>query len=108
MLSRPFYAESMAAYYRLGAAPSFALTTETRRLVREAADTIVPMPVVEDTADTDRRPVPETVPLGAVLDELVAGSLPTRPEPLTRRATRTGWRPPGSWPDPSRGSSPRR
>ena len=83
LLSRPFYAESMAAYYRLGAAPTFALTTETRRLVREAADTIVPMPVVEDTAEKTDGPVPETVPLGAVLDELVAGSLPTRPEPLS-------------------------
>ena len=30
--SRPLYAESMAAYYRLGAAPSFALTTDNRRL----------------------------------------------------------------------------
>ena len=83
VLSRPLYAESMAAYYRLGAAPSFALTTETRRLLREAADTIVPMPVVEDTATQTDGPVPETVPLGAVLDELVAGSVPTRPEPLT-------------------------
>ncbi len=83
VLSRPFYAESMAAYYRLGAAPSFALTTETRRLVREVGDTIVPMPVVEDTATLTEGPVPETVPLGAVLDELVAGSVPTRPEPLT-------------------------
>ena len=83
VLSRPFYAESMAAYYRLGAAPSFALTTETRRLVREAADTVVQMPVVEDTATQTEGPVPETVPLSAVLDELVAGSVPTRPEPLT-------------------------
>jgi len=83
LLSRPLYAESMAAYYRLGAAPSFALITETRRLVREAVDTIVPMPVIEDTAGQTDGPVPETVPLGAVLDELVAGSLPTRPEPLS-------------------------
>ena len=82
VLSRPFYAESMAAYYRLGAAPSFALTTESRRLIREAADTIVPMPVVEDTATQTDGPVPETVPLSAVLDELVMG-VPTRPEPLT-------------------------
>ena len=71
------------AYYRLGAAPAFALTTETRRLVREATDTIVPMPAIEDTPVQTEGPVPETVPLGAVLDELVAGSLPTRPEPLS-------------------------
>ena len=83
VLSRPFYAESMAAYYRLGAAPSFALTTESRRLIREAGDTIIPMPVVEDTATQTDGPVPETVPLSAVLDELVVGSVPTRPEPLT-------------------------
>jgi len=82
VLSRPFYAESMAAYYRLGAAPSFALTTESRRLIREAGDTIIPMPVVEDTATQTDGPVPETVPLSAVLDELVMG-VPTRPEPLT-------------------------
>jgi tetratricopeptide (TPR) repeat protein len=80
--SRPFYAESMAAYYRLGAAPSFALTTDTRRLLRDAADTIVPMPVVADAGRSEDA-VPETVPLGAVLDELVAGTMPNRPEPLT-------------------------
>lgn len=83
VLSRPFYAESMAAYYRLGALPSFALTTETRRLIRAGTDTIVPMPAVEDGADHTESPVPETVPLGAVLDELVAGGMPTRPEPLS-------------------------
>jgi tetratricopeptide (TPR) repeat protein len=81
--SRPFYAESMAAYYRMGAAPSFALTTESRRLLREAADTIVPMPAIEDGSAQTNGPVPESVPLGAVLDELVAGSMPSRPEPLS-------------------------
>jgi tetratricopeptide (TPR) repeat protein len=81
--SRPLYAESMAAYYRLGAAPSFALTTDTRRLLRDAADTTVPIAVAADTRLRSEDTVPETVPLGAVLDELVAGTMPNRPEPLT-------------------------
>jgi tetratricopeptide (TPR) repeat protein len=83
VLPRPFYAESMAAYYRLGAAPSFALTTETRRLLRDATDTIVPMPAIEDGTAPTKNAVPDTVPLGAVLDELVAGTMPARPEPLS-------------------------
>ncbi len=80
--ARPFYAESLAGYYRLGTAPLYALTTETRRLVRNLADTVVPLALEDATAPT-AEPVPDTVPLGAVLDELVAGNPPARPEPAS-------------------------
>jgi len=78
--SRPFYAESLAGYYRLGTAPLYALTTETRRLVRDLTDTVVPF-APSDGAIPASEPVPETVPLGAVLDELVASNPPARPGP---------------------------
>lgn len=78
--ARPFYAESLAGYYRLGTAPLYALTTETRRLVRDLSDTVVAV-APSDAAAPAAEPVPDTVPLGAVLDELVAGNPPARPEP---------------------------
>ncbi|HEY6510131.1 MAG TPA: sulfatase-like hydrolase/transferase [Vicinamibacterales bacterium] len=77
--ARPFYAESLAGYYRLGTAPLYALTTETRRLVRDLSDTVVAVAPSDGPAPT-AEPVPDTVPLGAVLDELVAGNPPARPE----------------------------
>jgi len=86
--SRPVYAESLAGYYRLGAAPIYSVTTETRQLIRNAKDTIVP---IEAGAEGGATPngalaadsVPDSVPLDAVLDELVVGRPLARPEPLT-------------------------
>ena len=86
--SRPVYAESLAGYYRLGTAPIYSVTTETRQLIRNAKDTIVP---IEAGAEVGATPngapaadsVPDSVPLDAVLDELVVGRPLARPEPLT-------------------------
>ena len=85
--SRPVYAESLAGYYRLGTAPLYSITTETRQLVRNAQDAIVPIESRDETGSDQKGvpnadSVPDSVPLDAVLDELVVGSL-TRPEPLT-------------------------
>jgi tetratricopeptide (TPR) repeat protein len=86
--SRPVYAESLAGYYRLGTAPLYSITTETRQLIRNAKDTIVPVevradtrPVRKDAPSADS--VPDSVPLDAVLDELVVGRPMARPQPLT-------------------------
>jgi tetratricopeptide (TPR) repeat protein len=84
LASRPVYAESLAGYYRLGTAPLYSITTETRQLLRNVKDAIVP---VEASADAGPAPadatVPDSVPLDAVLDELVVGRPLARPEPLT-------------------------
>ncbi|HET9269885.1 MAG TPA: sulfatase-like hydrolase/transferase [Vicinamibacterales bacterium] len=56
---RPLYAESLAAWYRFGGRPSYALTSDGARLVRDGDDTLVPLdgadipnptPVVHDAA----------------------------------------------------------
>src|SRR6185503_10046626 len=66
---RPLYAESLMASYRFGGRPSYALTTDGARLVRETTDQLVtldradlpnPTPVVHDGAA-----------LGAALDRLL-------------------------------------
>jgi len=66
---RPLYAESLAAWYRFGGRPSYALTSDGARLVRETTDQLVtldradlpnPTPVVHDGAA-----------LGAALDRLL-------------------------------------
>lgn len=76
--ARPMYAESLAGYYRLGAAPLYALITETRRLVRgvgDSLDVVTPPPGAAANVEF----VPDSVPLSAVLDELVATAPPPRP-----------------------------
>lgn len=86
--SRPVYAESLAGYYRLGTAPIYSVTTETRQLIRNAKDAIVPIETGPEAGATpDGAPaadsVPDSVPLDAVLDELVVGRPLARPDPLT-------------------------
>ncbi len=82
--SRPVYAESLAGYYRLGTAPIYSVTTETRQLIRDARDTFVPIESATDAGPVSGgSPVPDSVPLDAVLDELVAGHPLARPEALT-------------------------
>ena len=71
---RPIYSESLAAYYRFGGRPAYALTGDGARLLRDGIDTLVtlrttdlpnPTPVVHDPAA-----------LAAELDRLLAGSMP--------------------------------
>src|SRR6185436_17434957 len=50
---RPLYAESLAASYRFGGRPSYALTTDGARLVRDGADRLVPLD--SGTCRTPRR-----------------------------------------------------
>jgi len=67
--ARPLYAESLTAWYRFGGRPSYALTSDGARLVREATDRLItldqadlpnPTPVVHDAAS-----------LSAALDRLL-------------------------------------
>jgi tetratricopeptide (TPR) repeat protein len=71
---RPLYAESLVAWYRFGGRPSYALTSDGARLVRDGADLLVtlggpdlpnPTPVVPDPAA-----------LSAELDRLLDGRTP--------------------------------
>jgi len=71
---RPIYSESLAAYYRFGGRPAYALTGDGARLLRDGSDSLVtlsttdlpnPTPVVHDAAA-----------LGAELDRLLQGSVP--------------------------------
>lgn len=78
---RPIYSESLAAHYRFGGRPSYALTSDGARLLRDDADTLVtlstaelpnPAPVVHDAAA-----------LGAQLDRLLTGTTLAAAQPLT-------------------------
>ena len=73
---RPIYSESLAAHYRFGGRPAYALTGDGARLLRDGTDTLVtlsttdlpnPTPVVHDAAA-----------LGAELDRLLAGTMHRR------------------------------
>jgi tetratricopeptide (TPR) repeat protein len=66
---RPLYAESLAAWYRFGGRPAYALTTDGARLVRDGGDTLMPL---------DRADIPNPTPvvqnaaaLSAELDRLL-------------------------------------
>ena len=82
---RPLYAESLAAWYRFGGRPSYALTSDGARLVRDADDTLVPLdgadipnptPVVHDaaalSAELDRLLEKRTLAPAAALSTLDA------------------------------------
>jgi len=66
---RPLYAESLTAWYRFGGRPSYALTSDGARLVREATDRLVTL----DKADLPN-PAPvahDAAALSAALDRLL-------------------------------------
>ena len=82
---RPLYAESLAAWYRFGGRPSYALTSDGARLLRDAGDTLVPLdgadipnptPVVHDaaalSAELDRLLEKRTLAPAAALSTLDA------------------------------------
>jgi tetratricopeptide (TPR) repeat protein len=71
---RPIYSESLAAHYRFGGRPAYALTGDGARLLRDDVETLVtlrttdlpsPTPVVQDPAA-----------LAAELDRLLGASMP--------------------------------
>ena len=67
--ARPLYAESLTAWYRFGGRPSYALTSDGARLVREATDRLVTL----DKADLPN-PTPlvhDAAALSAALDRLL-------------------------------------
>jgi predicted Zn-dependent protease len=71
---RPLYAESLAASYRFGGRPTYALTTDGARLVRDGGDQLLPL----DGADLPN-PTPvvqNAAALSAELDRLLGDRVP--------------------------------
>jgi tetratricopeptide (TPR) repeat protein len=67
--ARPIYAESLAAYYRVGGRPVFALTGDGYRLVRDDSDTLVAIGASD--LPNPRPGVSDPAPLRAELDRLL-------------------------------------
>lgn len=78
---RPIYSESLAAHYRFGGRPAYALTGDGARLLRDGVDTL-------DTVRTADLPNPTPVvhdaaALGAELDRVLQGSTLAVPATLS-------------------------
>jgi len=73
--AQPIYSESLAGFYRFGAAPLFALTTERYRYVRGADDQVVPLAADATVADA--------LPLRATLDQVIANHPLPPPAPIS-------------------------
>jgi tetratricopeptide (TPR) repeat protein len=79
---RPLYAESLAAWYRFGGRPAYALTSDGARLLRDGDDRLVPL----DGADLPN-PTPVVQNAGALSAEL--DRLLDRPAPAPAAALST-------------------
>jgi arylsulfatase A-like enzyme/Flp pilus assembly protein TadD len=78
--ARPIYSESLAALFRLGGTPAYAVTDERYRLVRGAAgEEIVPLSPAPD--DAGAAMAAETARLRAALDELFELRVPPAETP---------------------------
>jgi tetratricopeptide (TPR) repeat protein len=95
--SQPIYSESLAGYYRFGAAPMFAMTTDRYRYVRSGDEQVSPLDGGPAPADNEigavrraldrliaSRPIVPPAPIGAADQERLAraGYLPGLPPPM--------------------------
>src|SRR5688572_2903521 len=77
---RPIYSESLAASYRFGGHPLFAMTSAGYRYIRGATEDLVSL--VPRAADTSAGESGEAGTLRRALDRLLASQMPHRPQPL--------------------------
>jgi tetratricopeptide (TPR) repeat protein len=102
---QPIYSESLAGYFRFGAAPQFAMTTERYRYLRGADDRVITLdggnPIDEATAAptltaleriVSTHPLLPPGPIAPADEERLAaaGFLPGLPPPLEHTAATTG------------------
>jgi len=76
----PIYSESLAAYFRFGGEPTYALTGSQFRYIRGVGEDLVPLPHAEEAGDSGASN--EAARLRSRLDTLLATARATTPDPI--------------------------